>query len=644
MCGIIGVISSLAADRKPVEKALQLMYHRGPDGRGVWSDDLIILGHTRLSILDLSALGEQPMSDKSERFTISFNGEIYNYLELRQELIALGHHFRSQTDTEVLLAAYIEWGNACLPKLQGMFAFGIWDKMEQTLFLARDRTGEKPLYYYVRDRSLYFASELRALVSLLPKVPDLDPAAIDAYLHYQYVPEPRTPLVGIEKLPAAHYLLVKYPDLQIIPQPYWSLENIAPIEGDPIPLIRQQLDRTIELTLRSDVPVGVSLSGGIDSGAIASIAAPKYRDTLQAFSVGYPDRPVFDERRKAEQLAKQLGLPFYEVELRTEEFVDLFPALISMSDDPVADIAAYGHYAVSKLAADHHVKVVLGGIGGDELFWGYAWCAEAVQLSAQKQQILQKSPRTGRAREPLEPIGNHPLYRRLLASPKVPASVRQVLKQALGNYHLSLNDPDRAVFYELVPDFKNMTSYGAKLYTRSFRDRLSPQNAYQAVDNSLTDCEDVPSRICKLLFNTWLASNCLALGDRLSMASSVETRFPFLDSQLIDLVMGLRKAIPDDDLGYKSRLKSALRGIVPDEVLDRQKQGFQPPFDQWMRAILDRYLDRLTSGYLISLNIIDSDYLNQMLRDYKTSTQHLFMLYKLLLLEIWYQGIIAQGN
>jgi asparagine synthase (glutamine-hydrolysing) len=460
MCGIIGVVASCAADRgAAIEKALQLMHHRGPDDRGVWVDDSIMLGHTRLSILDLSPLGHQPMTDRSARFAITFNGEIYNYLELRQELIELGHQFLSKTDTEVLLAAYIEWGNSCLQRLQGMFAFAIWDKVAKTLFLARDRTGEKPLYYYLRDRTFYFGSELRALVSLLPKVPDLDPAAIDAYLHYQFVPEPRTPLVGIEKLPAAHYLLIKSPELEILPQRYWSLENIAPIEGDPVTLIRQQLDRTIELTLRSDVPVGVSLSGGIDSGGIASLAAPKYRDTLQAFSVGYPDRPAFDERRKAEKLAKQLGLPFYEVELKTAELVDLFPDLISMSDDPVADIAAYGHYAVSKLAADRNVKVVLGGIGGDELFWGYAWCAESVSLSTQKQQLLKTSPRSRPSGELLDSLGNHPLYRKLLVSPKVPLRIRQLLKQALGNYDLSLGHPDRAVFYELVPDFKNMIFY-----------------------------------------------------------------------------------------------------------------------------------------------------------------------------------------
>jgi asparagine synthase (glutamine-hydrolysing) len=641
MCGITGVVSKFSDERNSaVEKALQLMRHRGPDDQGIWEEDSVVLGHTRLSVLDLSSLGHQPMTDQSQRFALTFNGEIYNYLELRDELILLGHKFISKTDTEVLLAAYIEWGSDCLQRLRGMFAFGIWDKVQKTLFLARDRTGEKPLYYSVQDQALYFASELRTLVALLPKLPALDPSAVDAYLHYQYVPEPNTPLVGVKKLAAAHYLIVDSEDFQIVPQRYWSLENIAPIEGDPIKLIREKLDEVIGVTLRSDVPVGVSLSGGIDSGGIASLAAPKYRDTLQAFSVGYPGYPAFDERRKAEKLAQQLGLPFFDIELRTEELVDFFPTLISMSDDPVADIASFGHYSVSKLAADHGVKVVLGGIGGDEVFWGYSWCSDAVKLSEQKQELLKQSRCPSPYEEAQRLVANNSLYRKLVFSPKVPVGVRERLRQALGTYHLSLGYPDQAVFYDQLPDFKSAVSYQADLYTSEFMHSLPLRNAYLAFGDGLKDCKDLPSRICKLLFDTWLSSNCLALGDRLSMASSVETRLPFLDYQLIELVMGLRKAKPDHELGYKAWLKSALRDVVPDEVLDRPKQGFQPPIYEWMRAILDRYSHKLDSGQLVNLKIISSGYLEQMISDYPISKKHVFMLYKLLILELWYEGIL----
>jgi asparagine synthase (glutamine-hydrolysing) len=641
MCGILGVFSGNAGRDDRLMSAVNAMRHRGPDDNGVWFDESIVLGHTRLAILDLSPLGHQPMSDSSKNFWITFNGEIYNYLELRKELLALGHHFTSETDTEVILAAYAQWGSECLSRLRGMFAFGIWDRERQNLFLARDRTGEKPLYYYVKGKSLYFASELRSLLRLLPEKPQLNPTAIDAYLHYQYVPEPLTPLAGVMKLPPAHYLNLRQEDWQVSPQSYWSLENIAQIEGDPAVLIRQELDRVIELTLRSDVPVGVSLSGGIDSGAIASLAAPKYRDTLQAFSVGYPGRPAYDERHNAAKLAKGLGLPFFEIELGTETLVEFFPSLVAMGDEPVADIAAYAHYSVSRLAADHGVKVVLGGIGGDELFWGYAWCVDAVELSERKINRLRSGQLNVSSGNKRSSVTQSPLYQKALVSPKVPPEIRKVLRRLLGDNHLNLQYPHQAVFYDQIPEFNRAVDYCAVIYTQKFNNSLIARSPYQFFDRELEDCSDVPSRICRLLFDTWLASNCLSLGDRLSMASSVETRLPFLDAQLIELVMGLRKATPDHALGYKAWLKLALKDVLPDEVLNRPKQGFQPPFKIWITSILNKYIDRLESGYLLELKVVDSYALAKMIDEYKESGKHVSFLYKLLTLEIWYQEVVA---
>jgi asparagine synthase (glutamine-hydrolysing) len=371
MCGIAGFLSRTPLKEANLNFALKALFHRGPDNQGIWEDNYIQLGHTRLSILDLSPLGNQPMSYQDGRFMITFNGEIYNYIEIREELSEKGYSFISQTDTEVLIAAYAHWGTQCLDKLRGMFAFAIWDKITNKLFLARDRTGEKPLYYWFDDNKFYFTSELKALLTLLPKVPALDPIAIDLYLHYQYVPEPRTPLIGVYKLPAAHYLLINCEDWEIEPKRYWSLAQIQPIEGDPIKLIRQELDQVIDLTLRSDVPIGIALSGGLDSGGIAALAAPKYKNTLQALSIGYEGTPACDERAQAAELAQWLGLEFRDVELRTSELVDFFPDLVRAIDDPIADIAAYGHFAVTRLAADLGIKVLLNGLGGDELFWGY---------------------------------------------------------------------------------------------------------------------------------------------------------------------------------------------------------------------------------------------------------------------------------
>ncbi len=642
MCGIVGVLSRNPDREVNLETAMRRLSHRGPDDRGLWNDRHIYLGHTRLSILDLSPLGHQPMSYQDGRFWITFNGEIYNYLELRQELASLGHQFVSQSDTEVLLAAYSQWGVSCLENLQGMFAFGIWDRETSKLFLARDRVGEKPLYYWTDSNTLYFASELKALMALLPHTPELDPVAIDLYLHYLFVAEPRTPLVGVFKLPAGHYMLIDCESFEVKPKRYWRIEEIEAVEGEPIELIRHELNRAIELTLRSDVPVGVALSGGIDSGAIAALAAHQYQDTLQAFSIGYPGRPAYDEREEAHALADTLGLPCFDVELRTEDFVDFFPHLVAATDDPIADIAAYGHYAVTKLAADKGVKVMLTGIGGDELFWSYF--TEQAQLTERKQQFLQNPTVPQWAWAGIEQIASYPLYQRFALSPKVPKAVSSLLSRGLDISQLTLQYPQQAIFYDRFFEFKTAQSYGSQLYTKQFAAQIPARNPYHLFEFDLSNCQNIPVQICQLVFETWLVSECLALGDRVSMASSVETRLPLLDYKLVELVIGLRKLQPDHNLGHKFWLKSAVKGILPDEVLNRPKRGFEPPTQEWMEAIIGKYIGWLNAGYLVEFNIIAADYLRKMVDEFEQTRQHTWMLYTLLNLETWYRKVVIQES
>lgn len=642
MCGIVGVLTRNSGVNVNLENAIKKIADRGPDDWGMWSEPHIRLAHTRLSILDLSPLGHQPMSYQNERYWITFNGEVYNYLELREELVNLGHQFVSKSDTEVLLAAYAQWGVSCLEKLRGMYAFGIWDRETKKLFIARDRTGEKPLYYWHDENAFYFASELKSLLTLLPETPKLDPVAIDLYVHYQYVPEPLTPLAGVLKLPAANYLLL---DLEnwgnVEPQNYWNLDKITPIEGDPIKLIRAELDRSIELTLRSDVPIGIALSGGLDSGAIAALAAPKYKDTLRAFTIGYPGRPDFDERHQAEQMAEYLGLPIESIELTVEDLVNFFPSLIAASDDPVADSAAYGHYAVMKLAASRGVKVMLTGIGGDELFWGYNRIVNATNLTQQKKKFWQSSPINQQVRQLLGSFTDTPLAKKL-NSPKVPQAIRSVLKNLEEQHKYVYRDPNQAIFYDLWPGFANAEKYADKIYTKATAAQITERNPYRLFQFDLETCEDIPVKICQLLFDTWLASNCLALGDRLSMECSVETRLPLLDYKLIETVIGLRKTQPDHNLGHKFWLKSVLKGIVPDEVLTRQKRGFTTPMDEWMKAIIIAYMDNLKNGYLVELNILNRDYVVKLLDEAQKESKHLFVLYKLVLLETWYRQIVVR--
>jgi asparagine synthase (glutamine-hydrolysing) len=643
MCGILGYLSKLPDRDIELLPAIKCLDHRGPDDSGIWKDNFIQLAHTRLSIIDLSPMGHQPMSYKKGRYWITFNGEIYNYLELRAELVSQGHEFITQTDTEVLLAAYAQWGLSCLDKLRGMFAFGIWDTHHKTLFLARDRVGEKPLYYSQDTEGFYFSSELKALLRLLPHLPELDPVAVDLYLHYQYTPEPRTPLSGVKKLAAGHYLLINYENWQFNLQCYWNLNEIKPVEGNPVELIRQELDRVIELTLRSDVPVGIALSGGIDSGAIAALAAPKYKDKLQAFSIGYPGRPNYDERDQAKQLATQLGLSFKDLELRTENFVELFPDLVAAMDDPIADIAVYGHYAVMKMAADSGVKVMLSGVGGDELFWGYSWVTTAVELTEKKQNLLRQSSNARTNGVDLSYIANSLLYQRIISSSVLPAYFRSLLDQLVNNNsQISLDYPQQAIYYDRVPDFVRALQYCAEIYTKDFKAQIPARNPYSLFQLNLKDSSDIPIDICKMLFDTWLVSNCLSLGDRVSMASGVETRLPLLDHKLIELTIGCRRLQPDHQLGSKHWLKSALKGILPDEILNRQKRGFQPPVKEWMDAVLHKYMHWLEAGYLVETGVVDSVYLKRAICDFQGGKKHRFMLYKLLVLETWYRKIVLQ--
>jgi asparagine synthase (glutamine-hydrolysing) len=337
----------------------------------------------RLSIIDLTT-GWQPLYNEDRTLALICNGEIYNFVELRERLESLGHRFSTNSDCETILHLYEEHGLDCVQHLRGMFAFALYDTQRKRLLLARDRMGEKPLYLYQTNSNLFFASEMKALLAsgLVPF--ELDPNAVNLYFHYQYVPEPLTPLKGVRKLDAACLLTVDIEDWRIEEKCYWRMEDAPPLEGDPARHIREQLEVVGEIVIRSDVPVGVALSGGLDSSAIASLAASKYPGTMHAFSIGYPDSPETDERADARALADHLGLPFHDVELSTSEMVSFFPELVSWRDDPIADIAGYGYYSVMKLAREHSVPVVLQGQGGDELFWGYPWVRDAARQTERK--------------------------------------------------------------------------------------------------------------------------------------------------------------------------------------------------------------------------------------------------------------------
>ncbi|MGJ3522809.1 asparagine synthase (glutamine-hydrolyzing) [Nitratidesulfovibrio sp. D1] len=642
MCGILGVVHREPATRAPLGSAdLALLAHRGPDGSGTYADRQALLGHTRLAIIDLTEAGRQPMVSPDGRYVVTFNGEIYNHIELRVELEALGECFVTHSDTEVLLSAYKVWGRDCVQRFRGMFAFALWDAVDHTLFLARDRCGEKPLFYWRDAGRIVFASELKALIPLLDKRPSLDPSMVDLYLHYQYVPEPHTLLLGVHKLPPAHTMFLVDADWSAAPRRYWDVEDIADnvrvpdSEADILAGIRDGLEDAVRMTLRADVPVAVALSGGIDSGAIAALAQKHYPEPMHAFCVGYPGRPPYDERDQARALAESLGMIVHEVELPVQSFVDFFPDLVRIMDEPIADPAAFGHYSVPKAAADLGIKVLLTGIGGDEVFWGYPW----VTSVARTNQLLARNPLLGplsrwaASAEGKKRLGRIVKYRR------TPACVRRWIDRLHG-LEDTRTPAGQLRFAMAMPEFDNVFRLKQNVYGERM-DTLAHDNPFSPTQIGRRGYSRIPAAVIRMLFDTWLASNCLSLGDRVSMGVGVETRLPFLDVKLIQLIMAMRARHPDHALGQKAWLRAALRDVLSEEVLARPKASFRPPVEEWLMGVIAAYGDALLEGKMVAEGILDREKMRLALSGLaKQGRSGMFFVYKLVLLEVWCRKVV----
>ncbi len=604
MCGISGIIGKHPLTDELLQRVAGMnsaMVHRGPDGSGEYQDMHLALAMRRLSIIDLAG-GWQPLYNEDRSLVLIANAEIYNFVELRKRLQALGHDFFTGSDCETILHLYEEYGIGCVHHLRGMFAFALWDTEHQRLLLARDRMGEKPLYLFEREGQLLFASEMKALLrsGLIPF--ELDPVAVDLYFHYQYVPEPATPIKGVRKLDAAHILTVDVDPWQVEETCYWRMEDAPPLEGDPAELIRAELETISQLAIRSDVPVGVALSGGLDSSAVAALAVRKYPDTMHAFSVGYPGHPPNDERADAQALAEYLDMPFHDVELATDDMVAFFPELICWRDDPIADISGYGYYAVMKLAREHNVPVILQGQGGDELFWGYPWVRRAVKQSMQKAALWSKGWKAlphYLQFEPPEGPGPQHVQRWLADGFGLWSGWKRFLCHKAGPM-------EQMVFYDLTPDFR-MACQGAKgLYTSEFVELLDSARPTDLFTYS-QPWPRVDVRMTRLISEIYLRENGITQADRLSMASSVEMRLPLVDHCLVETVIGLRKAQTDHNLPQKYWLKEALKDLLPDWVINRPKKGFAPPVRQWHEALFEAYGEQLDGGYLVKAGILNSE-------------------------------------
>ena len=632
MCGIAGFVSKdrLGAGANILgAELLRGMVHRGPDGEGAFSGGHVWLGMRRLSIIDLQG-GWQPLYNEDCSLVLVANGEIYNYVELRQSLLARGHTLRTGSDCETIVHLYEEHGDNCVDYLRGMFAFALWDTARGKLLLARDRMGEKPLYLYEKNHTLFFSSELRPLIAAGVVPFAINAASVDLHLHYGYVPEPQTMVRDVTKLSAGCTLTVDTSQWRNEIKRYWSMADAPVLHGDPVEAVEAQLQEIGKLIIRSDVPVGVALSGGLDSSLVAALAARYSPQTLHTFTVGYEGSVESDEREVARQFAEYLGMPWHGVELTTAEVIKGFPSLVERTDDPIGDIAGYGYYAVMRAARDHGVPVMIQGQGGDELFWGYDWVREAAARShlkaAARAEGWKAFPRYWKSELPLT------------------ISVREVrrwfkkscgVSPAFSKLGKDLSSPnDELVFYNINNEFSAAGRMAGQIYSKDYLSTLPPRHAYSLFQGA-DHWQDVDTALTSLICSTYLVENGLAQGDRLSMASSVELRLPLLDYRLVETVIGLRKAKPDHAAPPKNILRKVAADLLPEWVMNRKKRGFSPPVDQWLNGIHTRYGGDLHDGFLVREGVLDKKILSQLSKNPPARGPERNVWFSLVVLETW---------
>ncbi len=573
MCAIAGIYhlgTPKPVDPQRIDRMTDAMAHRGPDGAGVWTAPGVGLGHRRLSIIDLAG-SPQPMASSDGRAMLVFNGEIYNYRELRHELRALGSQFHTDGDSEVILAAWQRWGPDCLPRLHGMFAFAIYDLTQRTLFLARDRLGVKPLFYApLSDGSLAFASELKGLLAHPLLRRDVDPLAIDDYLAWGYVPDHRSMLAGVKKLPAGHAVLLQHGKPLPEPQKWWDVSfaerrsgKTADLEAELLHLLRD----AVSSRMVADVPLGAFLSGGVDSSAVVALMAEMGREPVKTCSIGF-DVAALDETGYARQIADRFGSDHRSRTVSPDDFGQI-DTLAAMFDEPFADASALPTWRVAQLARET-VTVALSGDGADEAFAGY------------RRHVFQHGE--DRLRRVLPQGFRSAVFGTLGAVyPKADWAPRRLrAKATLQALGLSSDEGYARAIGINPPDLRDT------LYTPAYR---KVRGDYRAEQSLLGCMEKAPARsgldraqYADLKF--WLPGDILTKVDRTSMAVSLEAREPLLDHRLIEFAATLPENLRVRRGEGKWLLKKTMQRYLPDEILYRPKQGFVTPVSQWFRGPL----------------------------------------------------------
>ncbi len=627
MCGIAGIVRfdpREAVDEARLKRMRDAIRHRGPDGRGLWLDGSVGLAHLRLSIVDVPG-GHQPMSNEDDMVWITFNGEIYNHAALRPGLETAGHRYRTRCDTETILHLYEEEGERCVERLQGMFAFAVWDRGRERLLLARDRLGIKPLYYAVTEQELLFGSEIKAILAAGPGKPTFNADAIPEFLATRFLAGEETFFQGIRKLPPGHTLVWSRAGGPKRRR-YWQL----PADSDESPAgmeerardLATRLESTVKSHLMSDVPLGLFLSGGLDSTGVAALMAPMASGRIQTFAVGFDDA-TSDERPYARLAARAVGAQHHEVVVSPNEFLGALPRLIWHEDEPIAFPSSVALYFVSRLARPH-VKVVLTGEGSDELFMGYAW----YRLTAWNERL------------------GRPYWR--LAPRALRRGVRQTISHLPRRLHryasrtfLALDPGVRAVFYE------NFAVFPDALRRDLLLDRRHAESA-DPYREQLRCFEEAPGstldRMSHADLQTYLVE-LLMKQDQMSMAASIESRVPFLDHELVEHVVRMPARFKVRGFTTKAVLREALRKRVPREILHRRKLGFPVPFGRWAREqFAGQVRDTILGPRASARGLFEPAVLKRLVTEHEAGlANHADRLWLLLNLELW-QRIFFDGE
>lgn len=620
MCGITGFIdlwdaSGRAADERAeiLDRMCRVIRHRGPDDQGVMLKPGVALGMRRLSIIDVAG-GHQPISGEDGSITIVFNGEIYNFLELKPSLEARGHKFSTNSDTEAIVHAFEEFGPECLKDLRGMFAFAIWDDKSRKLFLARDRAGKKPLYYTTSPKgTLVFGSELKTLLEHPDVERELEVEALDAYLTLGYVPDPLSIFRHVHKLPPGHYLTFSQGSVSL--KQYWDFDfrhETPRSEEDYIAEVRALLEESVRLRLISDVPLGAFLSGGIDSSSVVALMARHMGQPVKTFSIGFHE-DSYNELKYARLTAEKFGTDHHEFFV-TPDICSIVDELAWHFDEPFADSSALPTYMVSKLARDY-VTVVLSGDGGDELFAGYT--RYVVDRKREGFALLPK-PFRERVMRPLSQRLPHATWGRNY--------LHNVSLDPIARYLDSVS-----IFSSLNRNSLYTSEFSRQLESGSYAGRLF----HQLLDNLQTD-EPLDS-LLYLDSKTYLPGDILVKVDRMSMAVSLEARAPLLDHKLIDLVTGIPASLKLAGLETKHLLKKAVSDLVPAEILHRPKQGFGVPIQEWInKQLRARLRETLTEPRTRQRGYINPHYVDVLLDEHERGRRdHSMSLWALFMLELW---------